>query len=87
MEQQWVEVCSCTWLHEAYFVKSVLESEGIETLIPDEHLLGVQPLYANAVGGARVLVRSDDLQHAHEILASVRELPNDPTDPGNGDAV
>ena len=49
MDEQWVEVRNCNWLHEAHFLKSVLEADGIEVLIPDEHLLGVQPLYANAV--------------------------------------
>jgi hypothetical protein len=73
MEEQWVEVRNCNWLHEAYFVKSVLESDGIEVLIPDEHVLGAQPLFANAIGGARVLVRSADFERAVEILDSVLE--------------
>jgi hypothetical protein len=72
MDEQWVEVRNCNWLHEAHFLKSVLEADGIEVLIPDEHLLGVQPLYANAVGGARVLVRSADLQRAARSLTPSR---------------
>lgn len=76
-EEQWVEVRNCNWLHEAYFVKSVLEGDGIEVMVPDEHLLGAQPLYANAIGGARVLVHSADLQRAIEILDSVGESLND----------
>jgi hypothetical protein len=73
---QWVEVRSCNWLHEALFVKSVLEAGGIEAQIPNEHVLGVQPFYAGVVGGVRVLVRSTDGQRAREILDSV-EPPAD----------
>jgi ribosomal-protein-alanine N-acetyltransferase len=84
MDENWVEVRNCNWLHQAYFVKSVLEGDGIEVLIPDEHLLGVQPLYANAVGGARVLVRAADLERAAEILRSVEE-PSSEEEPSGED--
>ena len=87
MDEQWVEVRNCNWLHQAYFVKSVLEGDGIEVLIPDEHLLGVQPLYANAVGGARVLVRSADLERAAEILDSVEELASDEETPVDDEGI
>jgi RimJ/RimL family protein N-acetyltransferase len=87
MDERWVEIRNCLWLHQAYFVKSVLEGDGIEVLIPDEHLLGVQPLYANAVGGARVLVRPADLERAAEILDSVEELSSDAEGPVENERV
>ena len=43
MSDAWVEIRNCNWLHEAHFVESVLESEGIEVQVPDEHTLGIQP--------------------------------------------
>ena len=49
----WVEAASCTWLHEAAFLQSVLGAAGIDATIPNEHTLGVQPLYANLLGGVR----------------------------------
>jgi hypothetical protein len=70
MDGDWVEVRSCTWLHEALFLKSVLDGAGIEATIPNEYTLGVQPLYANLVGGVRLLVRPDDLERAAEVLDS-----------------
>jgi hypothetical protein len=70
MDADWVEVRSCTWLHEAAFLKSVLDAAGIEATIPNEYTLGVQPLYANLVGGIRVLVRAEDLERAAEVLDS-----------------
>lgn len=87
MDEQWVEIRNCNWLHHAYLVKSVLESHGIEVSIPDEHILSVQPLYANAVGGARVLVRSEDFHRAAEILDSVAEPSSDLDPPTEDEAV
>jgi hypothetical protein len=70
MEEAWVEVRSCAWLHEAQFLKSVLAGAGIEAMIPNEHTLGVQPLYAVALGGIRVLVKTEDADRAREVLDS-----------------
>lgn len=70
MEAGWVEVRSCAWLHEAQFLKSVLAGAGIEATIPNEHTLGVQPLYAVALGGVRVLVRPEDAERARDVLDS-----------------
>ena len=68
---QWVEVRNCNWLHQAQFLKSVLESEGIDVQLPDEHVLGVQPFYGAAIGGVRVMVRASDVQRADELLKAV----------------
>lgn len=66
----WAEAASCTWLHEAQLIVSVLESAGIAAEIPNEYTLGVQPLYANLVGGVRVMVHGEDLARAQEVLSS-----------------
>ena len=70
MSEELVEVRRCNWLHEAQFLKSVLEGAGIEASIPDEYTLGIQPLYGNALGGVRLLVRAGDLEKASEVLDS-----------------
>ena len=80
MDSEWVEVRSCSWLHEAQVLTSVLESAGIESLIPDQYTVGVQPLYALALGGVRVLVRAEDLDRARELLDCVDASPNSPDD-------
>lgn len=85
MDIQWVEVRSCTWLHEAEFFKSVLEAAGIESTIPNEYTLGVQPLYANMLGGIRVCVRRDDVDRALEVLDSATGLPDDVQDDAERD--
>lgn len=68
MSDEWVEVWNCAWLHEAQFLTSVLESAGIPSMIPDQYTLGVQPLYAPALGGVRILVHAEDLERARELL-------------------
>jgi hypothetical protein len=77
-DQEWVEIRSCSWLHEAQFIKSLLDGAGIEAFIPDEYTLGVQPLYAPALGGVRVLVRAHELSRASEFLE-----PRSPEDSGS----
>jgi putative signal transducing protein len=74
MEREWVQVRNCNWLHEAHFVKSVLESEGIEVQIPDEHTAGLQPGIATALGGIRVLLPAAQRAFAVEVLAAVETL-------------
>ena len=70
MSPEWVEVRSVLWLHEAAFLKSVLDGAGIEAMIPNEEMLGIQPLFGNLLGGVRVLVRPEDLERATELLDS-----------------
>lgn len=72
---EWVVVATSTWLHEALFLKSVLESAGLEAMIPNEYTLGVQPLYSNLLGGAQVMVHADDRTQAEELLRSAEAQP------------
>jgi hypothetical protein len=70
---EWVVAWNSSWLHDALFVKSLLESEGIDIQIPDEHTVGVHSLLANAIGGIRVLVRAADRERAAEILTRLAD--------------
>ena len=76
MANDWVEVQNCAWLHEAQFLGSVLDSAGIEWLIPDQYTVGVQPFYAPALGGIRILVHADEVARARELLGSVTTSPS-----------
>ena len=68
METEWVEIRRCTWLHQAQLLKSVLESAGIQVLIPNEHTIGVQPLLGVGLGGVRLLVRTSEVERAEKLL-------------------
>ena len=68
---EWAQVANVSWLHQALFLKSVLESEGIDVQLPDEHTVSIQPGIATALGGIRVLVRAHDAEHARAVLKAV----------------
>jgi hypothetical protein len=76
-ENAWVEVRNCIWLQEALVIRSLLDSAGIEAMIPDEYTLGVHPFYALALGGVRVLVRASDLSRAVGLLDASTSNPYD----------
>ena len=76
VEDDWVQVQNCNWLHDAHLVVSVLEGDGIEAFLPDAHTLGSRPELATALGGVRVLVRASDFERAREVLAAaIPDLP------------
>jgi hypothetical protein len=81
VENDWVQVHNCNWLHEANFIVSVLEADGIEVFLPDGYTLGARPELGAALGGVRVLVRESDLERAREVLAAAI-----PAAPAPGDA-
>ena len=73
MDDELVTVHNANWLHHALFVKSVLEGDGIDAYVPDEHTVSVDPALATALGGIRVMVRASDESRAREVLAVVLE--------------
>jgi len=50
---------------EAYIIKGLLESEGIEAMIFDENAAAYTPI---VIGGVRLVVRQSDLEKAKKIL-------------------
>ncbi|HSY60994.1 MAG TPA: hypothetical protein VK796_03915 [Cytophaga sp.] len=54
--------------HKAYLLKSILESEGIESYIYDEHIVTAQPMYANTVGGIKLKIQKKDFEKTCQIL-------------------
>jgi hypothetical protein len=76
MDGRLVTIRNCNSLQEAQLVKSVLAADGIDADIPDEHMLGVQPV-ALAIGGGRVLVRAEDVERANATLNAVIDRPTD----------
>ena len=71
---EWVVTATPTWLHEALFLKSVLESAGIEAMIPNEYTLGVaaallQPAWWGASTGP------SRRQDSRRRIASIRRSP------------
>ncbi len=73
MAEELVTLMVCTQSHEAHLICGVLEGEGIEAVIQDEHLSG---LYGHAVVGLRLQVPERDRPRAQAILASLELAPD-----------
>jgi hypothetical protein len=71
MDEECVQVQNCNWLHEANFIVSVLEAEGIKAFVPDAYTVGARPDLTPALGGIRVLVRASQVERARDALAAV----------------
>ncbi|MFM2486894.1 putative signal transducing protein [Celerinatantimonas yamalensis] len=59
-----VEVGCYNFAHEAYIAKASLAASGIDSVIVDEHLVGMM----HTLGAVRLWVDESDLQSATEVL-------------------
>jgi hypothetical protein len=55
-------------LQEALLAKGLLESSGIERLLIDDNMVGLNWLISTAIGGVKLQVKSEDSEEAIEIL-------------------
>ena len=60
---------------DAHLLKIKLESEGITCFLFDEHIVSINPLYSNSVGGIKLKINDEDLAHAKEILLELEGTP------------
>lgn len=60
---------------DAHLLKIKLESEGIVCFLFDEHIVSINPLYSNLVGGIKLKINEEDVAHAKEILLELEETP------------
>jgi hypothetical protein len=68
MGERLLTVASFSTAPEAYLAKNRLDSADIYAMIVDEHTVGINWLYSNAVGGVKVKVFEKDLVQARAIL-------------------
>lgn len=68
-DDELVTVTTCARLPDADLIASRLESAGIKTFIPDQHLMQSIGLDLNAFGYVRVQVRRKDFASAKELLS------------------
>ncbi len=65
---------------EAMVARSLLESEGMRALVPEEHVMSTMPHLVHAGGGYRLMVRDRDAERAKELLRHAAELASNATD-------
>jgi ribosomal protein S27AE len=55
--------------YKAHIARGKLEAEGIPAIVLDEHLIQIDWLYSQAIGGVKVQVPEEALKRVQEILA------------------
>ncbi|PIV18884.1 MAG: hypothetical protein COS41_02850 [Elusimicrobia bacterium CG03_land_8_20_14_0_80_50_18] len=63
-----VAVFSSMSVMDVQLAKTVLESEGIQSYIPDYHISSIAPHYIPALSGIKLNVREQDYHEAKKIL-------------------
>jgi len=64
----WINIISFSYGHEAHLVKTKLESEEIEVMLRDELNAQVCDAGPNAVGGVKLCVQEFDVERATQLL-------------------
>ena len=67
-----VAVASFATAFEAHLIKGLLEAEGLQVAIADEHLVSANSALAYAIGGVKLLVLAPHRERAMRILAAQR---------------
>lgn len=76
-ERGFVEVHRCDGA-EAVVVKSLLESEGVPTLLRSRFAHSVHPFTVGAQGEVVILVPESEAMHSKALLARIARGPSDP---------
>lgn len=85
-DNPYVIIASYRDLIDAEIVRSRLESEGIDYMIENGNLVGVNFLWSNALGGVKILVPQDKEEAAINILREeIVYEDEEKTDEGKGD--
>ena len=59
--------------YEAHIARGKLETEGVPAVVVDEHLVQINWMYSQAVGGVKLQVPEEALERAREILGQEYE--------------
>lgn len=68
MSRQWRELRRCRSRHDAELLRTALIDRGVEAIVPDAHVMGVQPMCSKGASDVRLLVPQDQIELACEIL-------------------
>lgn len=58
---------------DAHIARGVLEEEGINCWLKDEHTVTIDPILTNAVGGIKIMVYKDQAERAWDILSNLKK--------------
>jgi hypothetical protein len=72
-------------LPEAVVAKSILDSAEIDSFLADENIVRMDWLYSNLVGGAKLMVRPEDLDEAIDLLSEANRIGGEGSAAGSPD--
>jgi hypothetical protein len=58
---------------DAHIARGLLEEEGIECWLKDEHTITINPIWTQAMGGIKLMVAISDADKANKILDKIRD--------------
>ena len=61
---------------DLHLLRSKLDSEGIHCFVFDEHIVSLNPLFSNSVGGIKLKVAEKDEEIVRSILQELKDAPN-----------
>ncbi|MDD4729553.1 MAG: DUF2007 domain-containing protein [Dysgonamonadaceae bacterium] len=65
---EYITILTFTLPQDAYLPKALLESEGVKSILKDEHTVQVYNFYSSAVGGVKLQVKKSDVENGLDIL-------------------
>jgi hypothetical protein len=60
---------------QAHIVKAHLEGNEIVCFVFDEHMIDMNPLYSNAIGGVKIKVREKNVEEAKALIKALNDTP------------
>jgi hypothetical protein len=69
---KFTKVAQFQYAAEAHIFKGKLEASGIEVFLQDSYTIDADPLLSNAIGGVKLLVKTEDFHNAKSILSEVK---------------
>ncbi len=76
-EMTFRKIATFQYSSEALIFKGKLESEGIKVFMRDNNTVDANPMYSNAIGGIKLLVKSKDFVKANDVLSEISEYSLD----------
>ncbi len=67
-QRQFVLLRRCRDLSDAFILKSILDSAGIECCLSDENMVRMDWFWSNLLGCAKLWVRQQDLEQAQALI-------------------
>ena len=77
MNQDMIVVAAFTSVHEAQLARTALQAAGIQTALQNEHIVSMNWMYSNLVGGVKLIVERERADEARAVLATAATVEED----------